>query len=176
MHTTRKAAQLAGDRIYDTGKPCPANHTAGRYASNGSCVGCTQEANFSSRGLTVTGRAEKKRLLDQLVVSKLRLRLVDADEFTDCVVAVTLARHPWASRADVLGKGVRTSVMGGRALLHYHIDPADHVMLFKLAEAFVSRGDDATMASIRAVRAEVIAGVEQEANARDNGETPWKFT
>jgi hypothetical protein len=98
-------------------------------------------------------------------------------EFTDCVVAVTQARHPWATRADVVGRGVVSNAGGGRALYHYHIDALDHAVLFELAGAMMAQADADILARVRAENAARLGAVEREAGAEhDNGETDWEFT
>jgi hypothetical protein len=176
MENTRAAALLAGTTLYDNGKPCPHGHASVRYASNMACVECTRERNANAAGTTVGARQLSAERKAGWVVSKQRMLCALHAEFTDCVVAVTQARHPWATRADVVGRGVVTNAGGGRALYHYHIDAADHVTLFDLAGAMMAPADEAILARTRAENAARLGAVEQEANAaRDNGETEWAF-
>lgn len=161
---TRKQAAAAGESKYFTGKPCKNDHTTYRYTTSGACAACIREASTGARvEMTLTDtRAAKAEARAELAVVKIRAYPADMETIKGTALALTRARYPAATMADVVPNAALTRGESGTFLLSLRAHPSDHAILADVGRALVKREVD--FSAVRARQQQLI----RDANAAGN--------
>lgn len=169
----RQEAMEQGLRTYYTGRPCIRKHIAERYTVSGACTQCLKAASVAVHQGKLESTEDKRVLLKSLSETSFRCFDIDAQPFTDTVVALTLARYPEALTADdVVGKWKPSDRQAGTAMYRFRIDAEDVAVLREVARAMLNSHS----ANGAALREQALGQAATLAGApRDNQAGEWTF-